>query len=93
MAFYPRNKLSLLLNPLEGSTKEKSASLIFTGLFFSHLLIICILYIGSIVPLYILAGLAVNYFALSYAAASASLGYSDHAHATQCPNDKTTMSQ
>ena len=93
MAFYPRNKLSLLLNPLEGSTKEKSASSIFTGLFFSHLVIICILYIGSIIPLYILAGLAVNYFALSYAAASASLGYSDHEHATQAPNDKTTMSQ
>ncbi len=93
MAFYPRNKLSLILNPLDGSPKEKSASRIFTGLFFSHLIIVCILYIGYIVPLYLLVGLAVNYFALSFAAASASLGYSNSDIVTQARSDKTTMTQ
>ncbi|MEE3003726.1 MAG: hypothetical protein VX335_05195 [Pseudomonadota bacterium] len=94
MAYYPKNKFKVLLNPDQSVDRQKSASTIFLCMFFIHMIPLCILYGASLVPTLNFIILFANYLALAYSAGSVSLGYSDGEHTTiNLPADKTLMTQ
>ena len=93
MAYYPSNKLSVLLRPNLHNHKERSASIILAGYFFLHFVPLFILYCASLLSTLWFIGLLVNYFVLSYAAAVSSMGYAESNEVQYHASDKTTMMQ
>ena len=93
MAYFPTNKLSVVLRPNLDNYKERSASVIFSGFFFAHFFPLFILYAASLLSTMWFIGLLINYFVLSYAAAVSSMGYAESNEVALHASDKTTIMQ